>query len=261
VTIAPNSDETVHDQLRPTTGWFVYGITWTDTRIPRDLTGIGGEPVVVLPAGGVAAVVTQVEIERPLGRGADLLAYNSVLDALAQRSGPVVPVRFGSVLDDDDAVRAQLLLPEEQRFDEILGSLAGREQFLFSAEYDEQQLLTEVVRDEPAIAELRHRTKDLPPDAAYSDRVRLGELVSSAVAQRRDLDADRLLDDVLPLCVSYVVRPVSGLEPVTDVALLVDATTREQLEHRLEVMAEEEHPRIRLRLMGPVAPYDFSDGV
>jgi hypothetical protein len=261
VTFAPSSDMTAQDQREPTTGWFVYGITWTDTRIPRDLTGIGDEPVVVLPAGGVAAVVTQVDVERPLGRGVDLLAYNSVLDALAQRSGPVVPVRFGSVLADDDAVRAELLLPDEERFSGILGSLAGREQFLFSAEYDEQQLLSEVVQDEPAIAELRHRTKDLPPDAAYADRVHLGELVSSAVAQRRDVDADRLLDDVLPLCVSHVIRPVSGLEPVVDVALLVETTARERLEHRLEVMAEEEHPRIRLRLMGPIAPYDFADGV
>ena len=55
-----------------------------------------------------------------------------------------------------------------------------------------------------------------------------------------------------------MVRPVSGLERVLDVAVLVDAAQREELENRLEVLAEEVHGRIRLRLLGPTAPYDFA---
>ena len=41
-------------------------------------------------------------------------------------------------------------------------------------------------------------------------------------------------------------------------ALLVDVDRREELENRLEVLAEEVHDRIRLRLLGPTAPYDFA---
>lgn len=242
------------------TAWFVYGVTWADVHIPGDLTGLAGEPVVAMPCGGVAAIVTRVDPSDRLGRGADLLAYNSVLDALAARSGPVAPVRFGSVLADVDAVRAEFLAPDEQFFTQVLDSLTGREQFMFAAEYVEERILGDVVREEPAVAALRARTKDLPPEAGYADRVRLGELVAAAVEQRRAYDADRLLGDVLPLVAAHVIRPVSGLEPVVDVALLVDTAQREALENRLEVLAEEEHGRIRLSLMGPVAPYDFADG-
>ena len=43
-------------------------------------------------------------------------------------------------------------------------------------------------------------------------------------------------------------------------ALLVDDERRGELEQHLESLAEAVHERIRLRLMGPMAPYDFVGG-
>jgi hypothetical protein len=48
---------------------------------------------------------------------------------------------------------------------------------------------------------------------------------------------------------------------VVDAALLVDSDRREDFEARLETLAEEVHGRLRLRLMGPTAPYDFTGGI
>ena len=45
-----------------------------------------------------------------------------------------------------------------------------------------------------------------------------------------------------------------------DVALLVDDERRADFEEQLESLAEEVHERIRLRLVGPMAPYDFVGG-
>lgn len=240
----------------PETGWFVYGIVAADAAFPHDLTGLDGEPVHTFACGRVAAVVTRVALERPPGRGADLLAYNSVLDALAQ-AGQVIPVRFGSVLVDEADVVDGLLRPDEEHFAELLLELEGRRQFVFQADFDEEVVLREIVAGDPEIAELRALTKDLPEDAAYGERVRLGELVAAAVEARRGEDADRLLDDVLPVTDAHVLRPVSGLKRVVDAAFLVADERRDEFENRLEVLAEETHGRMRLRLMGPTAPYDF----
>ncbi len=43
-------------------------------------------------------------------------------------------------------------------------------------------------------------------------------------------------------------------------ALLVDDDRRAEFEEHLEGLAEAVHERIRLRLVGPVAPYDFVGG-
>ncbi len=100
-------------------------------------------------------------------------------------------------------------------------------------------------------------TRDLPEDVAYAERVRLGELVARAVEDRQLSDASLVLDEVASFCDAVVERPVAGLERALDAALLVPESRREELEVRLERLAEELHPHIRLQLRGPMAPYDF----
>jgi hypothetical protein len=243
------------------TGWFVYGIIDSAAPAPSGLTGLDEGPVRTFACGRVAAVATQIAVERPPGRGVDLLAYHAVLDALAQGDQPVLPVRFGAVMPDETDIVEGFLAPDELYFAELLESLKGRSQLMFQAVYDEQRILSEIVAANPEIAELRALTKDLPEDAAYGERVRLGELVARAVEQQREHDAGLLLDEVLPLTDAHVLRPVSGVERVVDAAVLVNDERRADFESRLEELAEEHHERMRLRLMGPTAPYDFAGGV
>jgi hypothetical protein len=241
--------------------WFLYGVVQSGSPVPHDLTGLDNRPVVLLEHGRVAAVATQIAIERSTGKGVDLLAYHSVLDALAHDRRPVLPVLFGTVLPDEPSIIDQFLAPDEAVFDERLRHLENRSQFVLQAVYDEQHILSEVVSANREVADLRARTKDLPEDTAYGERVRLGELVGREVDARRHVDSASVLEQILPVTDAHVLRPVSGLERVVDAAVLVHDQRREQFEHRLEVLAEELHPRVRLRLMGPTAAYDFTGGV
>ncbi len=244
----------------PDTGWFVYGVVDARTSVQAGLTGLDEAPVRCHAHGRVAVLVSPVSLDRPPGRGADLKAYLKVLDTVAELGTPVAPVRFGSVLDDEDALTHDLLAPQEDYFADLLESLQGRCQLVVQGVYEQQLLLSAVIEADPEIAELRRLTKDLPEDVAYAERVRLGELVARAVEDRQLSDASLVLDEVAQFCDAIVERPVSGLERVLDAALLVAEARREELELRLERLAEELHPHIRLQLRGPMAPYDFVGG-
>lgn len=237
-------------------GCFVYGVVGAGSRLPEGATGMDEAPLRAVGYGDVVAVVSDVSLDRPPGRRRDLLAYSAVLDALAA-AGPVVPVRFGAVLEDDDTLLDEWLAPDAGYFAELLDQLAGRAQFQLKALYREDVGLREVVAADPEIAELRDRTRDLPEEVAYADRVRLGELVAQSVEAKREDDAAALLDVVLPHTSAHVLRTSTGLEQVLDVALLVDDDHRSLLEEALEGLAEVVHERIRLQLVGPMAPYDF----
>jgi hypothetical protein len=163
-------------------------------------------------------------------------------------------------MPDRDSIVDDLLAPDEPWFVALVDGVRGRVQLTVQALYDEEAVLREVVESEPEIARLRAYTRDLPDDAAYGERVRLGELVGAAVDHRRAVDSAALLDEVLPFVEAHVARPVSGLERVLDVAVLVEPSRRDELETRLETLAEELHGRIRLRLLGPTAAYDFAEG-
>jgi len=258
--MTPPTPVTVEPATEADLGWFVYAVVDGDSELPGGLRGLDDEPVRAVPCGRVAAIVSRFRLERPPGRAAELMAFHTVIDTLAESLDAVVPVQFGSVLLDEDSVVDDLLAPDETWFGELVDSLRGRVQVVVQALYDQDTVLREIVAEDPEIAHLRELTRDVPEDAARGERVRLGELVAAAVDHRRTADSGWLLDELLPLVEAHVLRPVSGLERVLDVALLVDADRRDVLEERLEALAEEVHGRMRLRLVGPTAPYDFAQG-
>ena len=243
-------------------GLFAYGVVRSRDveRGDAELTGLDGEPVGFVVEGALAAAVTPVALDRPPGRRAELLAYQSVLDVLAE-TGPVAPVRFGSVLPDGAAVVAELLGPRQEEFSACLDALEGRRQYNLRATYVEEAVLAELVGTDPEIRRLRELTRGLPEEAAFGERARLGELVFTAMQDRSAFDADVLLDAVAPLAVAHLVRTPPSATQVLDVALLVDDARAEELVGALEDLAEAVHERIRMRLLGPLAPYDFAGEV
>jgi hypothetical protein len=244
----------------PDQGLFVYAVVDADASAPSGLTGVDDSPVGLVTHGRVAAVVGVVDLDRPPGRKRDLLAYTAVVDALVAGERTAIPVRFGSVMPDVRSVVEDLLAPDEEYLAAELAQLAGHRQLTVRASYREEVVLAEVVAEDPEIRELRERTRDLPEESSYGDRVRLGELVARAMERKRVADGDLLLAEVLPFAAAHVLRPGKRLEHVVEVAMLVPDAERDALEEVLEVLAEAWHERMRLQLLGPMAPYDFAGG-
>lgn len=238
-------------------GSYVYAVLPADRQVPG-LRGLDDTEVEYVVEEGLAAAVSRIPIDRPPGRRAELTAHQDVVEALA-RDGAVVPVRFGSVLDPEDEAVRELLRAEGDRFAVVLERLEGHVQLNLRASYVSEEVLAEVVAADPDIAELHRRTRDLPEGTVHPDLVRLGELVSRAMEVRRADDATALLDQVVPLVADRSVRAGGGVDHLLDVALLVEADRVAELEDVLETLAEAWHERIRLRLVGPVAPWEFAE--
>jgi hypothetical protein len=253
---------TVYDEAgtREGTGWFVYGIVPVDARLPAGITGLDDAPVSTVEHGRVAALVGPILLDRQPRLRTDLLRYAQVLDAVAV-TAPVAPVRFSAVMADRRHVVEEILAPQQEWLADLLAALDGRVQYRLRAHYVEDVVLTEVVASDPRVRELRERTRDLPEDASYGDRVRLGELVAHGVEERRRGDAGDLLDAALPFAVDHRVAPPARPTDVLEVSLLVENDRREALETALEALAEAVHQRIRLSLMGPTAAYEFVEEV
>lgn len=240
---------------------FVYGILPVrdldaGSEAAAALHGLDSQPVEFVRFGDLATAVTAVDPGRRPGRRADLLAYQSVLDGLA-RIGPVAPVRFGSVMPGADTVVDELMAPDTEHFVALLERLRGRRQFNLRVTPVEEAALGELVAADPEIRRLREVTRGLPEEASYRDRVRLGELVAHGLEQQSAQDADMVLDLVVPLADDYFVRTAPSPTEVLDVALLVAEDRSEELVDALEQYAEAWHTRLQLRLVGPLAPYDF----
>ncbi|CAM3654054.1 GvpL/GvpF family gas vesicle protein [Isoptericola cucumis] len=236
---------------------FVYGIVPAATRLPEDLAGLAGHPPQLLRHGDVAALVDVVDVDRGWGTRGDLLTYSHVVDAVAAGGQPVLPARFGSVLASTDEVTAELLEPNHEEFTALLDGLRGRSQYTLRVRYQPDVALAEVVAERADIAALREETRDQPEEVTYHARIRLGELVSDALAQKRSRDAEPIIDVVTAPAVDFRVRELAGKDDVVEVALLMDQAAVPALEKAAEAIAEQGHDRMRMQLRGPSAPYDF----
>jgi hypothetical protein len=249
-------DPTVRDLE---TGYYVYGVVPVLEGARPSITGIDDAEVQYVEHEDVAAAVAVIALERPPGRRAELMAHSAVVEALSER-GPVVPVQFGSVMEDRDSVVHDLLERDHGYYVDLLERLRGLHQFRLQGTYVQDQVLAELVAQRPDIADLRRRTRELPDGVMHPALVELGELVSAAMDQLRAQDADSVLDVVEPLVVATRHRRSGGVDGLLDVALLVEDARAEELESALESLAEAVHERIRLSLSGPMAPFDFVEG-
>jgi hypothetical protein len=238
---------------RPT---YVYGLIRADAELPDGLAGLGpSRQVATIAHGRVAAVVSDVPLDRPLGVRGDLVAHETVLDTLAAR-GAVVPMRFPAVVEEHSVVD-ELLAPNEDHFVQLLESLEGRVQFTLTGRYEQDAVLRDVLENDEEIRALREKVRELPEDASYYDRVRLGELIVRELKQRREAEGEGVVERLEPFAVATVTNQLAAPEDVVNVAFLVERDRQEEFENAVEGIGEELVGRVRLRLLGPVAPYNF----
>ena len=239
-------------------GVYVYGILPGDIEVESGAEGVGDPPgeIRVVRHRDLAALVSDVHLDRPLGRAEDLFAHEELLDATAADVA-VLPLRFGAVLTSDDAVAEELLGEHYDEFTSALKQLEGHAEYVVQGRYVEQAILSEVLSEQPEAAQLNESIRGADPDVTRDERMQLGEMINNAIEAKRQADTEALGDALSGLVTASVVRPPSSELDAAYVALLVETGKADKLQQAVDRIAEQWQGRIEVRLIGPLAAYDF----
>jgi len=239
-------------------GTYLFGIVPADVEVDPDARGVGDPPGTVRLGrhGDIAAMVSEIAVDRPLGRPQDLLAHERLLDATVTEV-PVLPVRFGAVLTGTDAVVDELLAPNHDELLAALRELDGKAQYVVKSRYVEAAVLGEILAEQPEAARLRAAIRGKSQDATRGERVRLGELITQGIEAKRQVDARRVVAVCDPYSVSMDVREPAHELDAANLAVLAKTADEQQLVRALDDLAQEWDGRVKIRLLGPLAPYDF----
>jgi len=239
-------------------GCYVYGIFPGDVQVESDVTGVGDPPagIKAVRDGDLAAVISTVELDRPLGTPEDLRAHKRILDRSATEV-PVLPMRFGAVLSDEDAVATELLQANHDEFAAALREIDGRVQYVVKGRYLEPAVLAEVVSENRQAQQLRKEIKGADPAATRDASIRLGEIVSDAIEAKRADDTGLLTERMDGHCVASAIRPPSHELDAVHVAFLVEQGREDELGQVIDRLATDWDDRVNLRVLGPMAAYDF----
>jgi hypothetical protein len=228
----------------------VYGVVAADAPHPEG-SGLDEQPLRLLIGDGVGAIVSDIAGSEPAFGRAGLTAHSEVLEA-ALAATTVLPMRFGVVMEGDDAVRADLLDRHRAALEAQLHRLAGRVELTLRATYEEAPLLREIMATEPAI-----RAMHAGNSGSYIDQVRLGEMIAGAVAERRRRDAEEMLTLLAPLADDYQLAEPRHERMAMSASFLITREGMPQFDAAVDDIGRRQQHRMRLRYTGPLPPHSF----
>jgi hypothetical protein len=190
-------------------------------------------------------------------RRSALLAHTDVLQAAMER-GAVLPLRYGMVLPDEQAVREELLAPHAPTYAARLEALVGCAEFQLKVTFDSERLLTAILTSDRSLSDAA-LVRALPGEAADFDPIRLGELISERVEGRAENVAREILTTLEPLAVAVSRGPRQHEWMALNAAFLIDLGRRDDFDAAIDRLNTEHHGELQFRLLGPLPPHMFAD--
>jgi hypothetical protein len=234
---------------------YVYGVVRAGESWPK-LDGMNGEPVSTVSTGGLAALISDVPDEFLEAGREELLTHSRVLERV-HGEGTVLPMRFGVVLPDEEAVRDELLEPHRDELEAQLGDMDGKVEVNLKVLHDEEAVLREILVEIPEVAELRHSIQGKPAEATYYERIRLGELVAEALEGKREQTGAAVIESLSPHVAAVQVGDAVHERMALNASFLVERKGLRQFDEAVEELGEEQGGRIRIKYTGPLPPHSF----
>jgi hypothetical protein len=214
---------------------YVFGVTWASARLPDDLDAI--------EHGDLAAVTMPVEERHLRAKRRDLLRHAETVQRVFDVA-PVVPLQFGTVLDD---VVGDLLEPRHDALVRLLRELEGLAEVTVRAVYREDDVMRALLREHPELARLRERGSPL----------QLGEAIARALAARRESEAAELVRALNRYVRATAVDELRTELDVFRGAFLVERKRLAKVDAEVERLAREHSATTSYKLTGPLPPHHF----
>ncbi|MBV9282037.1 MAG: GvpL/GvpF family gas vesicle protein [Chloroflexi bacterium] len=244
------------------TGTYLYGVAYAEPlrngKRAFESTGIGegGGQIRTVEYGDLAAVVSDAPLIQYDVTPENLGAHQRVLDEVMQRTD-IVPVSFGIVATDDQVIKERLLERESESLHQSLEYVRGKVEVTLRVLWNQDQLFREIVNENPEVQQLRDALAGQPADAAYNERVRLGELTAAAMQAKSEQEGQAILDALQPLAAEIKVSDSQTDMMLLNAALLVDKGQLSAVDDKVGELSQARADRMIFQYVGPFPAYDF----
>ena len=239
---------------------YIYGLMRADdVRGGLELEQ-GGDvpPVEIRVSDDLAAIVGQAEGEPVRLQRQALLAHNEVLQQAFKR-GPVLPLRFGTLAQDEQELERDLIAPRRAQWSSRLDALAGKGEFQLKVTYREQPLMRSILREDPALRRSADVVRGMPAAASHFQRISLGERINATVEARRAADAQALLAELEPLAVAVERGTPQQPMMALNASFLVESELFGRFDKAVEQLAGQRAELMEFKLIGPMPAHSFAD--
>lgn len=239
-------------------GKYVYAII-AGPEVPEfKARGIGerGDPVHTIRHRRLAAVVSDSSVVEYETSRRNMMAHTLVLEEVME-AFDLLPVRFGTIAPDAEAVEKRLLVPRYEELTRLLGQMQNRVELGLKVFWYEGAAFEEVVREYEAVRKMRDSLQGRSLEETYYERIRLGEEVEKALTQKRARNEEMILSRIRPHAHKTRTNKIISDRMVINAAFLVDKAKEPDVDAAVRKLDEEFSDRLMFKYVGPVPPYNF----
>lgn len=245
-------------------GQYIYGIIGASQRREFGPIGIGerGNVVYTLPYQNLAAIVSRSPLVKyPVTRD-NSMAHIKVLEK-AMEENTVLPVRFCTIAEGEEIIIEKVLKARYQEFIDLLRDMEGKMELGVRARWtDLNAIFAEVVEENQEIKAIKEALlSDKNEQRKYAGKIKIGQLVQKALAEKRRREVEELLRALKPLSLDYKENQIYGDMNLVNAAFLINGEMEEAFDHKMQELEKAYGERKKLKYVGPIVPYNFVEVV
>lgn len=245
-------------------GQYLYCIIGTDKERSLGPIGIGkrGDEVHTISHRGIACVVSRSPVVTyPISRE-NTISHQKVIEEV-MREYTVLPVRFCTIADSDgiaDPERKikQLLEKRHGEFKDLLNRMDGKVELGVKALWNDMEtIFGEILEEKGEIRRLREAIAAEPPEKTYYERIKIGEMVRSALEEKKEREGGEILRVLKKLSADLRTNKTHGDKMILNAAFLVDKANQAEFDRKMNELESRYRERMKLKYVGPIPPFNF----
>ncbi len=243
-------------------GKYVYGVISTDKEPKFGSIGIGGrhDEIYTISHRGIGAVLSNssaieydVISKETLGR---YLASHQFVVEQVMKNYAVIPVKFGTMVRDDDEVR-EIIEAGYTQFKGALKAMENKIELDMVALWSNLDLVFQEIGAEEEIKRFKEQIALKPPGETLEGRIRIGQMVKASLDGRRDQYAGEILAVLKDQAEDFRLHESGDDSMIINVAFLLDRDKEEKFDEKVNELNEKYEEKVNFRCVGPLPPYSF----
>jgi hypothetical protein len=234
---------------------YLYAVITDDRGRKYGDFGIDGSEVYSIPGGQVAAVVSNLGVERVRPERSHLAAHQEVLKRLMGETTPL-PMSFGILADSPQAVR-NLLSRNQRALLEQLRRVAGKVEMGVRVTWDVPNIFEYFVNTHPELRRARDEFLAGPREPTQEDKIEVGRMFDHLLKEDRETYTDTVETVLEPHCAEIEQRKCRTEREIMNLACLVERPAMPQFERSVFQAAQQFDNNFAFDYNGPWAPHNF----
>lgn len=236
---------------------YVYAVMRAEDAPLLDSAAVSapGETLRSISCGALQAIVSPIDTDEVMATRRNLTTHARALEALMDW-GPILPMRFGLVTTEADAVRATLA-PHEELLLAELSNLQECVEMGVRISWDRATAMREIVAEDPNLRRAYERIAGRPETEVHYEKVELGRRVAAALEAKQAAEGAALAARLGEHARDMVIHEGDDEMSVLKADFLIERLQEPALAAEIEALESEAPDRLTIKYVGPAPAYNF----